>query len=260
MAIIAEMVKKVMTRQMTATIQAEATGVIRPVGAELNVPQLVRRRARREQSRWLAEQLDVPMPTRFASVYDFVDEVVLDLYAFDPANDRKWCRRWWDHPAAVRRLTMMWASWEHHRAERPATGEEEWARVVGDHHMAWLAGPFGPFTACQFEHVATPPLASEPIPLDRLDDDSFVGDGPDAGGPVVPAASSDGFGQTGDPAMPAGGDGANGAGPSASHAGPVDSVGPDHRSGPRQRGDDGGAGAGSGHPGRRGWRLPGLGG
>lgn len=257
MTMITDFVKKVMARQMAETVQAEAAGAIRPVGAELDVPQLVRRRARREQSRWLAEELDVPMPTRFASVFDFVDEVVLDLYGFDIANDRKWCRRWWDHPAAVRRLTMMWASWEHHRAERPATGEEEWARVVGDHHMAWLAGPFGPFTACQFEHVATPPLASEPIPLDRIDDDSF------GGGPVVPAASSDGAG----PSVREGQSGQDEvAGLAADPATPAGETGfvlgqavPGHRVDDRQASGDSRIDAGAERSGRRGWRLPGFG-
>lgn len=254
---IADFVDVTLAQQVKLMIKTIGMEAVRPVGDDPRLPHLVRRRARREQSRWLAEELDVPMPTRFASVYDFVDEVVLDLYAFDPANDRKWCRRWWDHPAAVRRLTMMWASWEHHRAERPATGEEEWARVVGDHHMAWLAGPFGPFTACQFEHVATPPLASEPIPLDRIDDDSF------GGGPVVPAASSDGAG----PSVREGQSGQDEvAGLAADPATPAGETGfvlgqavPGHRVDDRQASGDSRLDAGDERSGRRGWRLPGFG-
>ncbi|RRO98198.1 DUF4913 domain-containing protein [Corynebacterium bovis] len=253
MAVIADLVKKVMTRQMAKTIETTVTGAVHRPDEDGRWPYLVRRKALKEQSRWLVEELDAPMPTRFSSVYEFVDEVVLDLYGFDPANDRRWCRRWWAHPAAVRRLTMMWASWEHYRAEAPATGEETWTRLVADHHMTWLAGPFGPFTGCQFAHVDSPPLDSEPMPLDWLDKDADAGELDFPGQTTVPDGSS-GWGEAGDVDTPDSWSGQVDAeqadpGPAGEHAAPV-SGGVEERSQAGSSGERGG--------GQR-WRLPGFG-
>ncbi|MEL4211997.1 DUF4913 domain-containing protein [Corynebacterium bovis] len=240
---ISDLVDKVLAQQLKSTITTVGMEAVRPVDEDPRIPHLVQRKVRKQQSRWLVEELDAPMPTRFSSVYDFVDEVILDLYCFETAQDRRWCPRWWDHPAAVRRLTMMWASWEHHRAESPATGEEVWTREVGDYHMRWLVGPFGPFQGCRSSHNANRPLDSEPIPLDRLDDDfdslpvALDGDTSDdrAGQAVMDdAVTADVRASQGDPGPV--------MGPSV----------PDHQGGGTRRADAGGVK----RAGRRPWRLP----
>ncbi|RRO82665.1 hypothetical protein CXF45_10430 [Corynebacterium bovis] len=145
---------------------AEAVGAeVQTMVSDRSLKQRIERRAGRDARHLLAAELDVPVRTRYMNVYDFVDDVVLDLYGFHTAQDRRWCAKWWDHPAAVRRLTMMWVSWEKHRIDRPATGEEEWTRVVGDYHMRWLVSPFGPFQSCRDRHVPNPSLPSEQVPL-----------------------------------------------------------------------------------------------
>lgn len=251
------LIRQYMDSAVGQVVKSTFDAVVREeVGRMLADPRfdaLSRRRARREASRWLVEELDAPMPTRFSSVYEFVDDVILDLYGFDPANDRRWCRRWWAHPAAVRRLTMMWASWEHYRAEAPATGEETWTRLVGDHHMAWLVGPFGPFTGCQFAHVDSPPLDSEPMELDWLDEDDDAGELDLPGQITVPDGFA-GWGEAGDVDTPAGrsrqGDvGQDNPGPAGEHAASV-SGGVEESSQAGNSNQRGGVSR---------WRLPGFG-
>lgn len=126
----------------------------------------IERELSRQEQRFMSNELGMPMKTRYRDVYEFVDEVVLDLYPAQLSNEIRWCAKWWAHPAAVRRLTMMWASWETHRAENPATGEESWARFIGDYHFRWLTGPYSPFIRCSdTKHAMPPSLPSDPIPM-----------------------------------------------------------------------------------------------
>ena len=152
-------------------------GTAREISFDPRIPALVRRETRRQSDRWMTEELGLPVRTHFRDVYEFVDEFLVEFYAIQQENGRRWCSRWWEHPAAVRRLTLMWASWEHHRADAPATGEEVWARVVGDYHFRWLTGPYGPFVRCGAEkHSVLDPLDSEPIPVSFAEDDDDVAD------------------------------------------------------------------------------------
>lgn len=139
---------------------------LRRVLGDRRVPGLIARETRRQTDRWMTEELGLPVTTRYRDVYQFVDEFLVEFYAVPTSQSVKWCDHWWEHPAAVRRLTLMWASWERHRADNPATGEEVWARVVGDYHFRWLTGTYSPFTRCSSTHKLSEPLRSAPIPVD----------------------------------------------------------------------------------------------
>ncbi|RRQ11986.1 DUF4913 domain-containing protein [Corynebacterium bovis] len=165
MSVIGNMIGKQLAQVFAEPLGAAVAAEMRQMSVDPATVERARRRARDEKQRWLAAELGEPVRTRYMNVYDFVDDVILDLYGFHTAQDRRWCAKWWDHPAAVRRLTMMWVSWEKHRMDGPATGEEEWTRVVGDYHMRWLVGPFGPFQSCRDRHTPNPSLPSEPMPL-----------------------------------------------------------------------------------------------
>jgi hypothetical protein len=193
----------------------QVTGQAREISFDARIPALVARETRRQADRWMTEELGLPVRTHFRDVYEFVDEFLVEFYPIQQENGRRWCSHWWEHPAAVRRLTLMWASWEHHRADAPATGEEVWARVVGDYHFRWLTGPYGPFIRCTGDkHSVLDPLKSDPIPVTFAEDDEDpedFGDAPSDGpGPRVsrPAeVAEDDPVAAAAPAVPAGGGG-----------------------------------------------------
>lgn len=162
--LITEKISSIIDSALSAPIKEKATAVVMSALSTPGLQDSIDREIARQARRSLSQEFGVPLDTVFDNVYDFVDEIVMGLYAQQTSSDLRWCGSWWAHPAAMRRLTMMWASWESHRAENPATGEEVWARVVGDYHFKWLTGSYGPFIRCSHGHNPTPQLPSDPIP------------------------------------------------------------------------------------------------
>ncbi|MBF4554387.1 DUF4913 domain-containing protein [Corynebacterium suicordis] len=111
----------------------------------------------------MARELELPVQTRFSDVFEFVDRVVVDLYGTQTSNEWRWCEQYYRHKPALRRLTLMWVTWENMRAEMPATGEEVWMRTIGDYHMNMLMGSRGPFTRCTTKHNPDSALAVVPL-------------------------------------------------------------------------------------------------
>ena len=71
-----------------------------------------------------------------------------------------WCPRWWEHPAAVVRLTALWQAWEVLRL-RP-DGMSAWFTGHYDPHMrALLDGDRGPFSRCLKGHQAPSVLKAD---------------------------------------------------------------------------------------------------
>lgn len=165
MSYLSKMMDTALSALLENTVSQRTGKVAAKVLGTPSVGPAIDRELDRQAQRFMATDLGMPMKTRYRDVYHWVDEVFLDLYPAQAGGDVHWCSQWWAHPAAVRRLTMMWASWEAHRAENPATGEEIWARVVGDYHFRWLTGTYSPFTRCSNSHKPSPLLDSEPMPL-----------------------------------------------------------------------------------------------
>lgn len=111
----------------------------------------------------LARELELPARTRFSDIFEFVDRVVVDLYGTQMTQELRWCEQFYLHKAAMRRLTLMWVTWENMRAEMPATGEEVWMRTIGDYHMNFLMSGRGPFTRCTTSHKPDTPLTVVPL-------------------------------------------------------------------------------------------------
>ena len=113
--------------------------------------------ARNGAQMWVQELQGGPQRTKYEDVYDFVDRYVCMMW---PKNQtRAWCPQWWDHPEVVRRFTLMWTTWESAVAQKPATGEEQWLRTVGDVHMKVLADRDGSFMRCDDnKHQRAQPL------------------------------------------------------------------------------------------------------
>jgi hypothetical protein len=163
--IIAGMVQKSLELALTPFLEPHTSKLAGRFLQRKGLSQAIERQFARQVEQFATSELGFPMHTRYRDVYEFVDEIVLDLYPAQTGGDIRWCAKWWAHPAAVRRLTMMWASWEVHRAENPATGEEVWARYVGDYHFRWLTGQYGPFGRCSQGHNPSPQLPHDPIPM-----------------------------------------------------------------------------------------------
>lgn len=119
--------------------------------------EMVLEAARRGAKLWVQELLGSPQRTQYEDVFDFVDRYVCMMW---PKNaTRAWCPKWWDHPEVVRRFTLMWTTWESAVAQKPATGEEQWLRTVGDPHMKLLADKDGSFMRCdEIKHHRAQPL------------------------------------------------------------------------------------------------------
>lgn len=107
--------------------------------------------------------------TEFESVYEFVDDHLVLLYArhVKTKPGRLWCPRWFEHAEAVSRLEALWRAYESLRLD-PATGMSVWWRDHADHHMAVLMSADGPFEGCSADrgHNRPPP----PLPTETLTD------------------------------------------------------------------------------------------
>lgn len=94
----------------------------------------------------------------FASVYEFVDDLVAQVYARPTRAQSafRWCSTWWNHPEAVARLTACWKAFEVLRQD-PGTGASLWWRDHLDPCMAALTTPDGPFAGCSEAIHKLPP-------------------------------------------------------------------------------------------------------
>lgn len=163
--IIAGMVQKSLATALLPFLEPKTSNLAGKFLQRKGLSKAIDRQFARQVEQFATSELGFPMRTKYRDVYQFVDEVVLELYPVQTGGEIRWCAKWWAHPAAVRRLTMMWASWEVHRAENAATGEEVWARYVGDYHIRWLTGQYGPFGRCSQGHNPSPQLPHDPIPM-----------------------------------------------------------------------------------------------
>jgi hypothetical protein len=113
------------------------------------LPMALERRARRDAERYGAQELGLPQPVRFLTVYDFFDDYLAPAFEIQDRNqDKHWCPRWWDHQSVLFRITAMWRKYELMRLESPAGVDEEFIRFVIDHHMPILLGPTSPMKNC----------------------------------------------------------------------------------------------------------------
>ncbi|WP_299577482.1 DUF4913 domain-containing protein [uncultured Williamsia sp.] len=117
---------------------------------------------------------DTPAPTplpaepKFASVYRFVNDHLVDQYRRDVTGQRLiWCPRWWAHGEAVSRLEALWRAWEHLRLDG-GTGMAVWWKDYADPTMAVLFDPQGPFAGCSADRGHKPRLA--PLPVEPMPD------------------------------------------------------------------------------------------
>jgi hypothetical protein len=113
---------------------------------------------------------DPPAELRFASVYDFVEQHLIFIYARDVNNPaRQWCKQWWAHCEAVSRLEALWRAYEHLRLD-PGTGMDVWWLDHADRQMAVLLSPDGPFDGCSAELGRHTPTC-EMLPIERMEED-----------------------------------------------------------------------------------------
>lgn len=109
----------------------------------------MQRRARRDAAIYAAQQLGLPQPLRFATVYDFFDDYLAPAFEVQDRNqEKRWCSYWWDHRTVLHRIEAMWRKYEKMRLTDPAGADEEFLRIVIDHHMPVLLGPQSPMSEC----------------------------------------------------------------------------------------------------------------
>lgn len=90
---------------------------------------------------------EVGEPPRFASLDVFVRGYVLPNWPHRRTEQSRWCRRWWEHTAAITRLEALWEGFEVMHRE-PAPGLSLWLREHFDYQMSVLTGFGGPFWNC----------------------------------------------------------------------------------------------------------------
>lgn len=110
-----------------------------------------------------------PPQPRFATMFDFVDQLILPLYGTTVMQQREvnWSKKWWAHPEAIVRLNGLWKTFEKLRIEAPAVHMELFLRVHADYHMHHLMAADGVFAQCRREDQETIPLPTEPIPTQK---------------------------------------------------------------------------------------------
>lgn len=103
--------------------------------------------------------------TRFLTVYEFVDTIILPFYGTTQAgiHSLNWSARWWAHPEVVSRLSALWMRYESLRQQEPATCMEQFLRSHADYHMDRLMGERSALRDCRREDYPTVPLPTSPI-------------------------------------------------------------------------------------------------
>jgi len=107
-----------------------------------------------------AKKARQPAKPVYPDVVSFVNGYVATVTDTRVGGPVAWCPRWWEHPAAVVRLTALWVSWEVLRL-RP-DGMSAWFVGHYDPHMrALLDGDRGPFSRCHKAHQPASHLSVE---------------------------------------------------------------------------------------------------
>ena len=105
------------------------------------------------------------MEMKYASVYEFVDAVILPYYGVSAARIKSvnWSDRWWAHSEVVARLEGLWLRFESLRQDEPATYMETFFRVHADYHMRVLMGENSVMQDCRREDTPTISLPTSPV-------------------------------------------------------------------------------------------------
>lgn len=105
------------------------------------------------------------MNMKYASVYEFVDAIILPYYGVSSAriNSVNWSARWWAHPEVVARLEGLWLRFETLRQDEPATYMETFFRIHADYHMRILMGETSVMQDCRREDTPTISLPTSPV-------------------------------------------------------------------------------------------------
>lgn len=154
-------VEKTIAPHLSAVMEETLADELAAMVAKDDFTDAVRTRTREAVGQWSSRNLKEERETRYKDVFDFFDSYVAVM--FPATSDTHWSPRWYEHPAVLRRMMLMWGTFEAKVAASPATGEEEWLRTIGQFHMKWLTDRHnGPFERCRGERsVVLEPLASD---------------------------------------------------------------------------------------------------
>ena len=110
-----------------------------------------------------------PPPLEFESVYDFVEQHLVIIFARNIDNPQfRWCKKWWAHAEAVSRLEALHRAYEHLRLD-PGTGMSTWWRDHAGPAMAALLDPQGTFDGCSAGLDRHSPVCTI-LPVEPMDD------------------------------------------------------------------------------------------
>ena len=110
-----------------------------------------------------------PPPLEFESVYDFVEQHLVTIFARNIDNPQfRWCKKWWAHAEAVSRLEALHRAYEHLRLD-PGTGMSRWWRDHAGPAMAALLDPQGTFDGCSAGLDRHSPVCTI-LPVEPMDD------------------------------------------------------------------------------------------
>ena len=123
------------------------------------------------QSREQAVPDEEPPPEpQFASVYEFVEQHLVLIYARNVNKPgRRWCKQWWAHREAMSRFEALWRAYEQMRTD-PGSAMSSWWLDHADRQMAVLLDPDGPFDGCSAEFDRHEP-AADYLPVEPMTDD-----------------------------------------------------------------------------------------
>lgn len=164
-------VEKTMAPHVAELMADTVADEIAEVATSEGFAEAVEARSREAVAGWVAKNLHLEQETRYVDVFDFFDSYL--SFMFPQTSETNWSARWWAHPAVLRRVMLMWGSFEAKVAAAPATGEEEWLRTIGHFHMNWLTQRHnGPFERTKpGRDVVLEPLASDPVSMQEVEDE-----------------------------------------------------------------------------------------
>ena len=145
-----------------------ANGTARQLSERPGLQSGLERTAARQGELFAASELGLPPKLRYPTVYDFFDDYLQSAYELSHQEQRsRWCAKWWDHRAALVRVTAMWRGYEHLRLTDPMCADEQFLRFIGDHHMRYLTSEQSPMQDCVNGHKNIRPIPSTPMEADH---------------------------------------------------------------------------------------------
>lgn len=164
MSLWSDLVRGAVPAELPQKMQRMATEAAKGYAKHPQLEPALRQAADRAAKRYAVEDLGIPAPLNYPTVYDFFDDYLRMAYQVqDRSQANSWCGRWWAHESVLFRVRAMWRAYEYLAVTDPLRRDEIFLRTIGDHHMKLLLSPESPMTNCKNHHEPSERLRSDPM-------------------------------------------------------------------------------------------------